>query len=534
MSRSQILTNLLEERLSTSRTQEDVHTERIIVLDDAKSIYSETIRKIDGSLLDAVEKVNDSIYAVNDAYQSRIDAGCRTDLFWRLIKEELKFEGGGGKAAAESVTYYTYQCVRLNPSGYLSVGEPPRRFPPYDPRVLGSIDIPEVGVSTTTVEYVANSSGKHESVPLDSLFGLEPVNLYAIKMYDEPYTHDIGDTFVTSFIGTCGVGTNTVVAMTPSISGGISNIETGQLLVCGKANVFNSDAYKIIGIGTATANLSGINTISDSDLTSNVTVPLLTLDDQTLQPVFAPEDDGNYVTFTVLKSPETFGDLSLKKTDSPYVPQTIRIMDRSTVGLGVRIEFDNSGEPSASQTWNQYLEGQPDPDVRIRGNSEQEILRKIEENIVREPKVGGGKVFHRVGLTAAPVIFTNSQGTQYRFANEGETVTLSRQMGEPNSSSNFGFRVNQPSVGVIDLPTCSSTISNFLNESIATFSDNVAGFASTSLQDQISVVNMLRQDVSDINIRIWSERQLLGDAQERQTTYTGRIDTISNYSYIID
>lgn len=543
-SSSKTISSFLDQRLTLARSQEDVHLEKIIVLDDARNIYLDAIRTVDKPLIDSITQVNDGIQSVNDSYQARIDSGCTTDLFWRLIDAQQQVSGStGGKADTTVVSYsYTYQCTRISPSGYPSVGTPP---PPPLPSYLSSRGQPtgpgigaSVGVSTTTVEYVSDTSGTHDQVPLDSLFGFEPVNLYALKMYDEPYTADIGDTFVTSFIGTCGVGTNVVIAMTPNISGGISNIKTGQLLICDKPNVFNTDAYVITGVGTATANLSGINTLSDYDVTSETVVPKLTLDDNTLIPAFAPEDNGSYVTFTVLTDPNSFGDLSLSKSDSPYVPQTIKIMTSSDIGKGIRLEFDNSGAPAATQTWNQFLEGQTDPNAKIRGNSEKEIMQKMKDNIVREPNVGGGKIFHKIGFRVAPVIYTDGDRSKYRLAKEGETVVLRNKMGQPSPPS-LGYyssflNSKGDSAGVVELPACSDSVQSVITTTRSTSQALIDNLSTSTIQSRLEVANMLRDDLMDINIRIWTERQLLGDAKERQGTYQNRSDLVTSFSSIID
>lgn len=534
---AETINSYLTERIATAQTQEAVHIERIVVLDDAKNTYLDGITAIDRLLLNDLSAVNSTIEAVNDSYQARIDAGCKTDLFWRLIDIQLQqtttAAGGGSGGVSTSTSYeYTYECTRINPTGY--------------PSVVGTsstvgITTFFVGVSSTTVDYVSGPNGAYEQVPLNSLFGFEEVNMYGLKMYDEPYTRDIGDTYVTSFIGTCGVGTNVVVAMTPINSGGISNIQVGQLLICDKPNVFSGDAYTITGIGTAVADLAGINSTSPASSLTEVIVPKLTLDADTLLPAFAPEDNGNYVTFTVLVNPDTLGDLSISRSQSPYVPQTIKCpMQTSDIGKGVRVEFDNSGAPSGSATWNQFLEGELDPDANIRGNSESEIKQQIEQNRVREPSIGGGKLFHKVGFDYAPVIYTNSDRTAYRLATEGEVVTLRSRMGVAPSSpfqSMFyipGISLSETSAGVERLPNCSSTVTEALNETISVSSDAVSGLSGDLIQTRLEITNMLRSDMMDLNLRIWNERTLLGDCRERQGTYSARSSLVTNNADLIN
>lgn len=549
VSTSETISTFLSDRITVSQSQQDVHIERIIVLDDAKNVYLSAIRRIDGLLLGSLNDVNDTINAVNDAYQARIDSGCRTDLFWRLIdiQEEVETTPTSKGGGSTSVEYsYTYECTRINPGGYPSVGEPPENDPFAEIFGISATRVSAastfVGVSTTTVDYVTGPGGAFEEVPLDSLFGFEAVDLYGLKLYDEPYTRDIGDTFVTSFIGTCGVGTNFVVAMTTLNSSAFSSIQPGQLLTCNKPNVLASDAYVITGVTTTIADLTGISTASSASGIGSAVVPKIILDDNTILPTFAPEDDGNYVTFTVLVDPDTLGDLSIGRNETPYVPQTIKCpMTLSDIGKGVRVEFDNSGAPSGTDTWNQFLEGELDPDARISGGSESEIRREIDRNRVREPNLGAGKVFHKLGFRYAPVVYTGDD--EYRLATEGETVIIrGGRMGTVQTSplslsfagwGGFGGTFGD-SAGVELLPDCSSSTEETIDTSITTSSSAVGDLSSTTIQDRLAATNMLRQDLSDINIRIWSERQLLGDAIERQGTYEERTNLLNNFSSIID
>ena len=52
----------------------------IVVIDDNKNLYDEGISKIENKILDGIIHVNEGLEAVTDAYQDRIDSGCRSDL----------------------------------------------------------------------------------------------------------------------------------------------------------------------------------------------------------------------------------------------------------------------------------------------------------------------------------------------------------------------------------------------------------------------------------------------------------------------
>ena len=115
---SKTISSFLDQRLTLARSQEDVHLEKIIVLDDAKNIYLDAIRTVDKPLIDSITQVNDGIQSVNDAYQARIDSGCTTDLFWRLIDAQQQVSGSTGGKAATTVVSYSF-CYSL---AYLIAG----------------------------------------------------------------------------------------------------------------------------------------------------------------------------------------------------------------------------------------------------------------------------------------------------------------------------------------------------------------------------------------------------------------------------
>lgn len=563
---STTLIQSLTSRIEISQDAQQIHLERIVVLDEAKEPYKIGIARVDNILIDTIERVNDTIQDVNAAYQARIDSGCKTDLFWRLVQinRQVEATAATGKGGGEGEVYYTYtyKCTRLNPTGYPSIPTPSEleEMAGLERQLFtaqrGSVNFgfdqassfgPSViGVGSDSVDMIVSDEpypNNLRSFPLDTLHGLQRVDLYGVKMYDEPYTADIGDTRVTSFIGTCGVGTNYVVAMSPINSGGLQNILPGQLLICDKPFVFSSDAYVITQVGVTSANLSGINTTSTR--VDSVTVPKLTLDATTIGNAFAPEDSGNYVTFTVLSDPNTLTNLGVGRSISPYIPQTVKCpLTRSDAGKGIRIEFINNGDPTGSPNWNPFMEGEIDPDADYNlGTSANaaQIDAALNDNRVREPRVGAGRVYHRVGFDVAPVIFTGASKSGYRLAEEGETVVLrDYQMGQtpPPENSFLTALLNSrnpggDAAGVVRLPACSTSISSSLDQVISVSNTEIARLSSTEIQDKVEIANMLREDLMDINLRIWGERQLLGESEERVSTYGGRTDLLERLGSVL-
>jgi len=91
--------------------------EEIITSDAEKEEYDSEIKKIDKKLVKQINIVNQSIADVGIAYQNRIDAGCRSDLFWRIIGVTQ----GSGQQVGNN---YTLQCTQISRNGYPQLDDP--------------------------------------------------------------------------------------------------------------------------------------------------------------------------------------------------------------------------------------------------------------------------------------------------------------------------------------------------------------------------------------------------------------------------
>ena len=73
-----------------TKKQKDLDTsitfmrDQILILDAAKEPYDSAIQVLDEPLLPEINEVNQTLADVQEAYDARFTANCRTDLFWRL------------------------------------------------------------------------------------------------------------------------------------------------------------------------------------------------------------------------------------------------------------------------------------------------------------------------------------------------------------------------------------------------------------------------------------------------------------------
>ena len=444
--------------------------EQIVLVDDEKSLYDQAIFRLDNDLLGEIQIVNRALDDVKDAYQDRISVGCRTDLFWRVTG----FTAGSG----DDDDSYSFTCTKLAAGGYEQVG------------VGTSVLILNPATDALTRYPLNEYNSEQEGTPQRSFFGFDPRNFYGLKYYDEPYSLDIGDTFITAFIGTMALGGNTVTVMQPVGAGTSEVLEVGDIISANKDGVFTATT-KITGITTGLVDLrQSPNNVGIGSTLQFVNI--LTVDNAAGVAVKSPEPDGTFVTFKVIGDPDDVVDTGRKKyafpykadgtsnwDKDPYLMQDVGIMKTTTCGIGVSIALDNSGAPDAVQDWDPNLYGWV-VDYDSRGNAT--------AGPVQPPNVGSGRCFWPVGFSTRPMMTGSTP------ADEGD---VRNGVEESDFSSLYQ-----------DLPTCATedaTITTLIGIS-STKEQEISG-QGTNRVNKVRAVNGLRIERNELNIRIWSMRQ---------------------------
>ena len=258
-----------------------------------------------------IQIVNRAIDDVKDAYQDHFTGvtSCRSDLIWVATNHNT----------SPTPSLWNFVCVKLNENGYTQMmNQLAEDFPGGNLVGVGStffyyLDPSDaVGLVTTspTNAVTGAEQGTTNSFTHDAdtfRFGFAPKNYYGLKYYVDPYQLDIGDTFVTSFIGTITSGSNSLTVMSPVGSTGQDPVlspiyKTGQIVTCDKDGVFSSTT-KIVGINTGTADLAQIPTTGAAGVvTTNVsTVNILSVNPSAGAGVSAFES----ISFSVLDNPTT-------------------------------------------------------------------------------------------------------------------------------------------------------------------------------------------------------------------------------------
>jgi len=448
MSKSKI-SDRIDVLLNQANEQVEFMETRVILLDNEKSDLDNAIEAIDASVQTEIDNVNSQIKAVSDAYKARITAGCTTLKAW-----SSSVSGIGTTAV------YSFTCVELSPAG----------------------------VGATTV--LLNQDYTTTSYSPGARPGFSTKNLYGIKYYDEPHTLDVTDSLVGSFIGTIGIGTTTLTIMSLASSGVKENMKVGNLVVSNKSGTF-AGITSIVGFSTAETDLSVVGIGSTGDIE---VVDVLILTSVSALDITAPMTDGTFVQFDVLKNSEQLDVTGIPITSSPLVPQTIGIMNSSTLGIGTYVKYDNSGNNNVTQSWNPFLKGVTQKKITIT-----------------EPVVGAGYTIYYVGYGYTPAIYIG--GVFDRYPTDGETLGI----GE--------------TYVYISTPTCSTqqtNLTNALNTLSTTESEISAGVA--TFNNKLTVSNTLRTERNRYTMQIWGARQTLSELEKDAANLSAAKNALSDSS----
>jgi len=459
---------------------------KIAVLDNGKIPYDEAIKNVDRNLQNIIVETNNTLEKVKEEYQKRIDdQNCRSDLFWRVTGITTVATGGGGAGGIRNDI--TCTCTKLSPTyprledsgtGSQTIGFSTGSLMWY----TGGTGAGSTIAGITTIQMGSGDTLRSDGSAFDTY--LEPDNLHGLLLYREPYSRDILDSFVATGVGTISAGINTLTLLTNNLRLGIT---TGQIVTSSRTNTFASPQGTIVvGISSTTIDLTSYSDIISVGSTTISTVPVITLQDPAVNSVVAPDTNGDYTYFDFTVDPNTISDeFSVSTDQNPYVPQTITLIDRdSNFGKGIKIKYINNGQGTATQEWNAFLEGLPDPNQDFGGD---EIVE------VEHPKIGAGKIYYPVGFDQKPILFGGAN------ASEGDVRIFQGQVGFAQ-------------VAYASLSACDDTALNAAISARNTAEAALSG--SNSFPEKISLVNAIRTKRNEINIAIWAYRSQIGKAHD--------------------
>jgi hypothetical protein len=469
--RAENILSFVDTRIAASQSCRNHCTESISAVNATKEDHNFAIDALDTLCFNQTNEINNAIDDVGTAYQSRVDAGCRSDLLWRVI---LHTEGDGTPSNPDT---WTLECIRVQAGDYeqkaaIGIGS---AFGFVEPNGTG-------GISSSHM-----SKGK-----LKNMIGFATDFYHGVKVASEPYSLSVSDTFVLGGIGTCGLGTNRLYLMNPTK--GSSNktadpnvgIKTGMIIQSEKPGFFPQSSLDIVGIGTTMADLRSIDA-GISTYSTEITV--LTLEDNTIGMASAPMLDGTYVNFIISKDPDSLSvkDWGVEMSDSPVVPQTLKMMTSSSIGTGTSVSYDNSGEPNVIREWNPFAEGLVDPNDL--------------DSVVTRPEVGAGRSHYLVGLGSQPLFAAATPATV------GQTIVV------------LAAALTNGTLYADVTTTCSTQQTNLVN-AISTRDTLESALAAdlSTFKSRLNLSNYIREDRNAVNMHVWAYRQQIGNCDTDESS----------------
>ena len=333
---------------------------------------------------------------------------------------------------------------------------------------------------------------------------METVGFVTLTSGGSGYTDDpaisYGNSGIVTATATAVLSGSEVSSITVDTAGSGYTLSSPPSIIIDEPFNIGAAATATVSIGGTIDSINVTNPGAGYTFTPKVTVGppfddvlnTYTIDSQTIGSASYPELDGKEVTFTILRTPEDIKSVAQPLFTNPLSPQTIGSMDLNTLGIGTMIELNRTGISSAKRTWRPEL-------VSLGAGYE-------------EPSVGADHLYHRVGFDYAPITDpTNSTS----YASLGDRITLTQNtigssysiVGVPGAYQFEDF--------VATLPSCTSTITNALNDAITTAANavtNVSG-KDTELSDKMEFSNAVRKGRDDINLEISSLRSIIGELE---------------------
>ena len=373
---------------------------KLLALKDVKiDEIDEMIINIDKEIPNLIANINDNVLPVRQAYDARINSGCRSDITWEVTESDTDEDGND---------YTVYTVVKNNTRNQVNYyGQKYYRKPLN--RDYGSNIITEV------VGNVKLASG----TGISTVAVISPEGIAGIKVGDI-ITDNLDNPTIFPAGGlprVTGFGSTNVLGITTTIQGNIGigsdlfvAVGAGSTLavtVGSAVSMFNvlPEGTTVIGITTAVTTLPFYDQNAGTFTNSQITRPAFQLSNAatvavTLEIMFVGTNDAkptlildaeaqkniNEQKFVVIRDTKDIADnFDYKK--SPIDPVTIGILDNQ-LGIGHKSEIVNNGHPKGPEQWN-------------------EALRKP------EPLIGAGKEVYYEGNFSWPISTDDTAATTY-------------------------------------------------------------------------------------------------------------------------
>jgi hypothetical protein len=431
--------------------------------------FDALIQNIDKEIIPLIDEINVAISSVKTAYDARITAGCKSDLYWEQIG--IQYYGYGG------FYYYNilYQCKK-NPNVRTDYGYYGAKYyrKPQNQDYGANIVKEFLGtISTGSTSLAIISSDGTSNLQVGDTITDNVDNPTVFSSANLPSIVGFGTTAIvgtsTQFGGTISYG-STIIAHTGI--GTTGNINVGDTITLSNVLAPNT---KVAGIGTTTAtqtvwnpNYGGAGV--GSMISTSVSVPSLIVSvasiGSTTDGTFtvgilstfpsvilsgASIKEATNTNFTCIRTTQIDA-TTFDYSNNPVDPVTIGIIGNNTLGLGHKLVRVNNGSPVGPFQWKEVMTSSFADKTDAQLNDNERYLRAT----YPEPDCGASYARYYPGNTSWPVknIFTYGIGgypaisTSFSYAQEGDTVIVGFGLTSPFGIGYVGVSSINPSAGV--------------------------------------------------------------------------------------
>ena len=453
-----------QEELNYKLAEVQMIKDQLTLMDVRIDRYDTIIGNIDKKIIPLTDEINDAISSVKTAYDARIDAGCKSDLYWELTSTKSYI----GFLPIEEIVY----TCKKNPSVRIDEGLYGAKYyrrpqnQDYGSNIVREF-LGTIGSGTSTLAVFGVNGTQNLLVGdnivdnIDNPVVFSSVNLPKIvgfgTMSIAGVTTDFGG-YVSSgstIIANIGIGTTIGINIGDSIS--LSGILTTGTKVVGFGtttitvnNVWNPGTGTFISTNATTKSLivsisavgTGTGTFKVGPL---VTYPALILDK-------SAQTNASNVNFTNIRSTQ-IDSTTFDYTNNPIDPVTVGILNSNTLGLGHKLVRINNGSPIGPFQWQEVMTAE----FANKSDSQLNDTERYLRTTYPEPACGASYARYYPGNNLWPVLYTNSYtgggsfiSSTSVYVSEGTTVAVGSgntslyTIGYANVSS-----IN-PSAGVCD------------------------------------------------------------------------------------
>lgn len=423
---STIFISEINEELEFRKKEREQLLDQLALYDVRIDRYDAIIENMDKSLLPLIDEINVASQAVEDAYEARITAGCKSDLVWVQTGSYTVKLPGKYSSPPETRIIYTVQKNSALYEKYNRWGIKYYRRPKnqdYGSNIIAEF-FGTISIGNTNIAIVQTGPAGISGILVGDIITDDLENPVAFGVDDLPQIVGFGvSTLVIDtkmFGGEITIGSTIIAQVGVGTTG---EIIAGNSIIGTSVLPYNTT---VVGIGTTIRSEEVFDFDVGDFISTEITVPSLIVSQPALATTsinFAIGITSDYqsfflsttadssvelTNFTVIRQTQSVLD-EFDPSNNPIDPVTVGIMANNTVGLGHTAIRVNNGAPPGPFQWREVL-GNYDP----------------------EPACGNGFDDWYTGNLQWPQIITYNYDTEgvllsqtSAYAPEGSTVTIS-------------------------------------------------------------------------------------------------------------